>query len=221
MQLNFGVGGRSCFIHSSLQAKTSTQNKPERKVGKLVFWQFLVQVLKSGKNTSSMKITTPWECVCVCRGEEIKIRSPLMVDLTATWYFYSAHSNLDFWNLLFFFFFPAVMQVYEALSWSNSSVHYEARIAAFINWYILSLLHKSHIFLQRQTWRWGKKIEEGLGLTKAQKILREREVLSLWLAVIWIKVHTEVVNDLNSKTCYYNWSKIIWSMVVSYSSLFV
>lgn len=183
-------------MHNSLQAKTSTQNKPEGKVGKLVFWQFLEQVLKRGKHTSSVKITTPWVHVCVWRREEINIRSPLMIDLTATWYFYSAHSNLDFWNLLFS---PAVMQVYEALSWSNSSVHYEARIAAFINWYILSLLHKSHIFLQRQTWRWGKKIEEGLGLTKAQKVLREREVLSLWLAVIWIKVHTEVVNDLNSK----------------------
>lgn len=218
MQPNFGVGGRGCFIHSSLQAKTGTQNKPERKVGKPVFWQFLVQVLnKQHENPNSLRV-----CVCVWRGEEVKIRSPLMVDLTAIWYFYSAHSNLDFWNLLFFFFsFPAVMQVHEALSWSNSSVHYEARIAAFINWYILSLLHKSHIFLQRQTWRWGKKIEEGLGLTKAQKVLREREVLSLWLAVIWIKVHTEVVNDLNSKTCYYNWSKIIWSMVFSYSSLFV
>lgn len=158
-------------------------------------------------------------CVCVWRGEEIKIRSPLTVDLTATWYVYSAHSNLDFWNLLFFFL--AVMQVNEAWSWSNSSVHYEARIAAFINWYILSLLHKSHIFLQRQTWRWRKKIEEGFGLTKAQKVLREREVFSLWLAVIWIKVHTKVVNDLNAKTCYYNWSKIIWSIVVSYSSLCV
>lgn len=67
----------------------------------------------------------------------------------------------------------------------------------------------------------GEKIEEGMGLTEAQKVLREREVLSLWLAVIWIKVHAEVVNDLNSKTCYYNWSKRVWSAVVSYSSRFV
>lgn len=186
------------------------------------FWQFLVQVLKSEKNASSMKITTSWE-VCLCG--EVGGGNQDYVTPNGWFNCYMILPQCTQQSgLLKFTFFPAVMQVYEPLFWSNSSVHYGARIAVFINWYILSLLHKSHIFLflQRQTWRWRKKkIEEGLGLTEAQKVLREREVLSLWLAVIWIKVHTEVVNDLNSKTCYYNWSKMVWSMVVSYSSLFV
>lgn len=91
-----------------------------------------------------------------------------------------------------------------SLPWSNSSLHYEPKYSSFhqlIHTFIT--LQITHLSSKRDIK--GKNRKGWVSL--AQKVLGERGLFSLWLAVIWIKVHSEVVNDLNSKTCYYNWSK--------------
>lgn len=69
-----------------------------------------VQLLMRLMEVTLEKMLPKWKLQVLDKRGENKIRSPLMADLTATWYSYSAHSDLDFWNLLFF---PAIMQVYE------------------------------------------------------------------------------------------------------------
>lgn len=173
--------------------------------------------VSGGVKTGKKKILPKWELQLLDQGGKIRLGHPWWAIRTATWYAYSVHSNLDFWDPLFP---PCNNAGLWSLCCTNASVPWWAQDSSFHEpKHTFITLQITHLSSKRNMKR-GEKIEKDR-LTVAQKVLGERERVSLWLAVIWIKVHSEVVNDLNSKTCYYNWSKNGLKKSLFHKTLFV